>query len=113
MADKVHPDLLWDAEAKDAALLQAQQVSKRDPEAGALLIAQLIAVQKTEKEQGINDVTQMPNSYRPAKIYGFMARECHWTPQQMDSMHYLTFFAIVREVNARIQEENNAYRGNA
>lgn len=110
MADKVHPDIVWDAEAQEAAMAQAQQVSKRDPEAGALLIAQLIATQKAQQEKG-EPITAAPSDYNPARLYAFMAREAGWEPRQIDNMHYLTFFAIVREVNERIQQENKATKG--
>lgn len=110
MADKVHSDIHWDEEARESAMRQAQQTAKRDPEAAALLVTQLIAVQETEKEQGIENV-RPPVDYNPLKLYAFIARETGWKPREIDEMHYLTFFGIVREINARVHEENNAYKG--
>lgn len=110
MADKVHPDVQWDKEAQEAAMAKAQTLAKRDPEAAALLVTQLIATQKAEQSKG-DPITHVPLDYKPARLYAFMARECGWTPREIDNMHYLAFFAIVREVNERLRQEQQAYKG--
>lgn len=97
-------DVVWDEEAMERAVQQARDVTHRDPEAATLLIAQVINQQQRLKELGQQPIVA---AYRPAKLYAQMCRFYKgWTPKVIDDMHYLTFFAMVREANELAREEN-------
>jgi 1,2-phenylacetyl-CoA epoxidase PaaB subunit len=92
--------LSWDAEAQQEALIHAQEIANRDPEAASMLITQLLHIQQTQPDE------PAPSLYDPLALYEVMATEKGWTPKEMDEMHYMTFFGIVRKRNERVREEN-------
>lgn len=105
MQELIVDDLSWDYEAKSAAMRGAQDISHRDPDGAALLVAQLISQEEND------DPLYVPPAqiYQPARLY---AQMCHyyqgWTPKVIDDMHYRTFFAMVREANYLQEQENKA-----
>lgn len=108
MVDVVQP-LYWDEEAKEVALYQARQLSHRDPEAASLLVAQTVAEQEMSKDEAY--ANPFADQYNPALMYDRACREYGWRPKDIDQMHYVTFFAMMREANERRkQEQENYYR---
>lgn len=99
MADKT-VDVSWDYEAQQVALVQSQMIAQRDPEAASLLVGQLLYAQETQPE-GVK-----MGLYDPLELYDVMCHENGWTPRDIDTMHYLTFFGIVKKRNERVRKEN-------
>jgi hypothetical protein len=108
MVDYVQP-LHWDQEARETAVYSARQLSARDPEAASLLIAQVVAEEELSKDREYAD--PFASTYNPALVYDRACREYGWRPRDIDEMHYLTFFAMLREANKRHKEENESYKG--
>jgi hypothetical protein len=106
MVDYVQP-LYWDEEAKEAAIAQARQLAVRDPEAASLLVAQVVSEQELQKDASYTDTSF--NQYNPILVYERACKEYGWTPRQIDEMHYLTFFAMLREANERHKQEQASY----
>lgn len=107
MVDQVQP-LYWDEEAQENAVVQARQIASRDPEAASLLVAQVVAEQELSKDRAYVD--PFANTYKPALVYDRACKEYGWRPKDIDEMHYLTFFAMLREANERHRQENEAYK---
>jgi len=108
MVDYVQP-LYWDEEAKESAIAQARQLAARDPEAASLLVAQVVAEQELQQQN--TDYTESTlNKYSPITAYERACKEYGWKPKDIDEMHYITFFAMLREANERHKQENEAYK---
>lgn len=88
---------------------KARQISSRDPEAASLLVAQVVAEQEMAKDSGYSR-DPFQGHYNPVLLYDRACREYGWRPKDCDDMHYLTFFAMLREANERHQQENEAYK---
>lgn len=86
-------------------MVQAQEMSSRDPAAATLLVANLIASEKEAEQKG-----EQPTGYDPIELYAFMCKEYAWRPIDIDSMHYPTFFALVRKTKKRIDKEREQMR---
>lgn len=83
----------------------------RDPEAAALLMAQLIVTQEVERvrqqEQGAG-LQAVSAAYSPIALYAYVTQKTGWTHHEMALMHYLTFFAYVREFIETDRRERDA-----
>jgi hypothetical protein len=95
----------WDDEAQREAMRQARELQKRDPEAASHLIVTLQATQEEQEKKG-NIVDRRPDGYDPIKLYDIVCKEYGWRPKDIDEMHYMTFFAMVRAMMDRHEEEN-------
>lgn len=95
----------WDEDAQREAMRQARELQKRDPEAASHLIVTLQATQEDQEKQGII-VDRRPDGYDPIKIYDIVCKEYGWRPIDIDEMHYMTFFAMVRAMMDRHEQEN-------
>jgi hypothetical protein len=110
MGRKVQP-LHWDIEAREAAVraMQSKSLSSRDPEAAALLAAQLVAEEEFDRQNGIKPF--ISGDYNPARAYTIACKEFGWTIKQCDETHYLAFFAMLRELNEINQEQQDHING--
>ncbi|GAC1589121.1 MAG: hypothetical protein NVS4B1_33490 [Ktedonobacteraceae bacterium] len=104
--DMVSP-VEWDEEAQDNAIRQARTLTSRDPEAASLLVAHVIAEQEMQEQRGTL-VSRVPVGYDPGALYDYMCHENGWRPQDINDMHYLTFFMMVRKANERNKREQDA-----
>ena len=96
----------WDQEAQEHAYQQAQQLAKRDPEAAALLMAQLAVTQEYQarrrKELGLPAWGQAHEGYNPIDLYAYMVEKTGWTHTYLDAgLHYLDFFAYLAAFQER------------
>ena len=98
----------WDSEAEAEATRQAQEASSRDPEAASLLVSQVLVSREIRKEQGYDE--PFASEYDPARLYTQVAREFKYTPTQIDEIHYLTFFAMVRNLVELQEEEERQHK---
>lgn len=110
MGHKVQP-LHWDIEARETAVraMQSKSLSSRDPEAAALLAAQLVAEEEFDRQHGNEPL--VTNDYKPARAYAIVCKEFGWTVKQCDETHYLAFFAMLRELNEINQEQQDHING--
>jgi hypothetical protein len=97
----------WDEDAQRDAERSAREIAARDPEAASLLIQTLVVTQDAQEAKGV-PVPRRPADYEPMKLYEFAAKEWGYRPKDIDEMHYLTFFALVREANERRKKENDS-----
>lgn len=97
----------WDDEAQREAMKQARELQRRDPEAASHLLVTLAATQEEQEKSG-TIVDRTPEGYRPIVVYDLACREYGWRPRDIDEMHYLTFFAMMREMADRKERENDA-----
>lgn len=95
----------WDDEAQREAMRQARELQKRDPEAASILIVTLSATQEDQEKNG-KIADRRPDGYDPIKLYDLVCKEYGWRPRDIDAMHYLTFFAMVRAMIDRHEREN-------
>lgn len=72
-----------------------------------MLTAQVIAEQEFAKEEGY--VNPFSEIYNPILVYDRACAEYHWTIKDCDEMHYITFFAMLREASERHRQEQAAY----
>lgn len=79
-----------------------------DPEGAAQLLAQAQAA-----ERNLHPITgmsgRMQESYDPMRLYARMAKFYGWSHNQIDAMHFVTFFGYVREAQIMLDEEKAAY----
>ncbi len=103
----MHP-LNWDTEARERAVvaMQGKDLANRDPEAAALLAAQLVAEEEFDRQRGHEPVNVA--GYKPARAYAVACKEYGWTVKTCDEMHYLTFFAMLREAAEINREQSKA-----
>ena len=85
-----------------------------DPDGARQLLAQ---AQAAERKRGKVSRLSGREPYDPAKLYARMCKFYRgWTPRDIDQMHFLTFFAMVREAGIMNEEEqaeyNKAKQGN-
>lgn len=97
----------WDDDAQMQAQRTAREIAARDPEAASLLIQTLVVTQEAQEAQGI-PAMRRPEGYEPMKLYEFAANHWGYRPKDIDDMHYLTFFALVREATERLKRENES-----
>jgi hypothetical protein len=71
----------------------------RDPDAAMFLIQQL------SQQPTIPAVAYA--TYNPTRLYAQAALAAGWLPSQCDEQHYVTFFAVVREMGAIRKEEQD------
>lgn len=82
-------------------------VARRDPEAAAILLAQLDAERQAARSpEALVTRPMVPvQVYDPADLYTRLAREFHWTDRYMDSMDYVRFFAMVDRLSKQREQE--------
>jgi hypothetical protein len=105
----------WDIEARQEALARAQAVARRDPQASALLLAQLKIEEDFAREQQAKNVdVALPDYdavYNPVRLYMRVAKYIGgWRISYMEEMDYVTFFACVQEATHMQEEEQRKYR---
>jgi len=105
----VDQDLEWDFEAEQEAMAEAQRVAERDPEAAALLMAQLAVSQEIRRER--NTYEPFEEEYNPTRLYAQMMKFYRIQPSELNKMHYLLFFGLLREANAMLSEEEQKTQG--
>lgn len=100
----------WDDEAQYEAQRNAREIAARDPEAASLLIQTLVVTQEDQEAKGI-PAMRRPDGYEPMKLYEFAANHWGYRPKDVDAMHYLTFFGMIREATERLKKENESKNG--
>ena len=50
------------------------------------------------------------NVYNPPELYAVLALNCGWLPRQIDQEHYITLFAVVREIGKIKEKESDSYK---
>jgi hypothetical protein len=89
----------WDEEASHRAIMQAQQASVRDPEASQYLAGQVLA----------QPVHPAVNVYDPPRLYTQMLLVAGLKKWEIDQMHFVHFFAQVREVILAKERESRSF----
>jgi len=93
----------WDEEAIAVAIESAQSLMEFDPDGARQLLAQ---AQAAERKRGKVSRVGAKEPYDPARLYARMCRYYKgWTPRDIDAMHFVTFFAMVREASIASEEE--------
>jgi hypothetical protein len=90
----------WDAEARENAKQQAQNM--RDTEAQAVLRAYVAASHPVVQESSTQS-----KRFRPLKLYARVAYFYHFSDAEMRTMHYPRFFGYVREANTILVEQQD------
>lgn len=81
-----------------------------DPEGAAQLLAQAQAAERNlhpTMTTGMGGRVQ--ESYDPMRLYARMAKYYGWSHNQIDAMHFVTFFGYVREAQIMLDEEKATY----
>lgn len=78
-------------------------------------MAQLIVTQEYERKLQQERGTPLqafadPALYNPISLYAYVTLKTGWTHREMATMHYLTFFAYVREFLERDRREQAEQR---
>jgi len=87
----------WDEEAQVQAIEQARELAERDPDASQLLAAHAMA-QPTHAT---------PNVYDPAQTEAALLLVAGLKPWEGDAMHFVRYFALVREVTLAKERERD------
>lgn len=99
-AEPAEVALAWDEEASYRALEQTRSVASRDPEASQYLASQLMA--QPHQPSGA--------TYNPSELYAQMLVATGLKAWEIDRMHFVHFFAQVREVVLLKERERAAYQ---
>ena len=91
----------WDTEARENAKEQAQSI-RRDRDAQLMLEAHIVA--SSPQESDVQSFNSMRLYARVGRFYKFLS------DADMRSMHYMRFYAYLREMNVMIEERNNAMK---
>lgn len=100
----------WDEEAIEEAEYQARALESFDPDAASDLRAMAASARRKLTGQVPGASTREP--YDPMKIYARMAKYYGWSFEQMQNMHFITFFAFVREASEMNEEEKREIERN-
>ena len=95
----------WDEEACDEAERQARELEAYDLDAAS----DMRALASAARSRLVGRPIQANEPYDPMKIYARMAKYYGWSHDQMERMHFVTFFAYVREASEMIEEERREY----
>jgi hypothetical protein len=104
----------WDEEAQAYAYQQAQQLERRDPEAAAFLMAQLVVTREYQRKRrealGLPAWEQVQEGgYDYIALYAYMVEKTGWTHAYLDAgLHYLDFFAYLAAFQERDRRRANA-----
>jgi hypothetical protein len=96
----------WDEEVIERALERSHTIAEWDEEAAADL--RRMAHCARAKLQGTAGGVLVREPYDPMRIYARMARIYRWSFEAMEQMHFITFFAFVREASEMHREDEEA-----
>lgn len=101
----VDANLNWDEEAIARAISQAQEVEEWDPDTAKQLMAQ---AQAAKQKLGQSGPISIREPYDPSALQARVLRHYNGgvTVADLDKIHYKRFFALVRELNIMLEEEN-------
>jgi hypothetical protein len=97
----------WDEEAIEEAEYRARAIEPFDPDAASDMRA--MAATARAKLTGQPIASTMREPYDPMRIYARMSKYYGWSHQDMEQMHFVTFFGYVREANEMSEEEKAEY----
>jgi hypothetical protein len=95
----------WDEDACYEAEQQARELEVHDLDAASDMRAM---VQAARRKLGLQS-HQAREPYDPSKLKARMAKYYGWSYSEIDQMHFVEFFAAVREANVMIEEEKREY----
>lgn len=92
-----------DEEAIERAIAQAQAIEEDDPDAAKQLMAQAQAA-----KQKLGSLVPLREPYDPSALQARVLRHYNGgvTVADLDRMSYKRFFALVRELNLMLEQEN-------
>jgi hypothetical protein len=96
----------WGEEEIETAQEQARAIMPFDPDGAAQLLAQAQAAQRKLNHM-VTPGGKTP--YDPSRLYARMCKFYGWRPKDIDAMHFVTFFAMAREMGVMNEEEQKSY----
>lgn len=98
----------WDEEAIEEAEYRARAIEPFDQDAAIEMRAKAAAARAKLTGQPLV-AAPLKEPYDPMRIYARMAKYYGWTHEAMERMHFVTFFAYVREASVMNDEEKAEY----